>query len=113
MAGLTNWGGRSDLFSGSAAADNALLFTATGIEWADTFHVMSTVGTVDVEVSLDGVSWTAAAIAMQDMGATTSTTFVVVTAVNKVYKFTGKFAGVRVRQAGATAATAHLRVGCA
>jgi hypothetical protein len=113
MSGLTNWGGRSELFSGNAAADNALLFTASDVWWADTFHVMSTVGTVDVEVSLDGTNWTAAAIAMQDMGVSASGTFVLVTAAGKVYKFTGNFHSVCVRQAGATAATAHMRIGCA
>lgn len=98
-------------YSGTGTNDNDLLFTTRNVEQHDTFQVMSTAGAVDVEATLDGTNWTTAPIALEDQGATTSTTYVLVTAANRMYRFRGKFTAVRVRQNGVTGATAHLLCG--
>jgi hypothetical protein len=48
---------------------------------------------------------------MEDQGATTSTTYVLVTAALRLYKFSGKYRCIRVLQNGATAAAATLMCG--
>lgn len=103
---------RSQLFTGTSASDNELALTATGVEGFSLFQIMTTAGAVDVEVTLDGSNWSTVVMALEDQGATASTTYVVVTAANRLYQFKGKFAGVRLRQNGATGVTlALLRAG--
>jgi hypothetical protein len=102
--------GRAALFSGTGAADNALLFTTTNVQQYSVFQLMTTDGTADVEATLDGINWTVVPIAMADLGATASATYVVVTAVNRMYQFRGKYTQIRVRAAGA-AATGTLLCG--
>jgi hypothetical protein len=73
----------------------------------DTFELITTAGACDVWVSLDGVNYiNTTALALTDKSSTTPATRVVVTAANRVYEFTGKFALIQVKQNGATAATA-------
>lgn len=100
-----------EYFSGTGANDNDLLFTTSNVEKHSMFTLMSTTGTVDVEVSLDGTNFSTVALAMEDQGATANGTYAIVTVAARVYKWTGKYRVVRVRQAGATAAAATLMAG--
>ncbi len=99
-------------FTGTGVNDNDLLFTTSDTGIYNTFELTTTsaTGNVDVEVSLDGTSFSTVPIALEDQGSAAPTVYVVATAaVGRVYRFTGKYANVRVRQAGALAATAILR----
>lgn len=100
-----------EYFTGTGASDNDLLVTTTNVEKHSLFTLMSSAGAVDVEVTLDGTNWSTVALAMEDQGATANATYVIVTAANRVYKFWGKYRQIRVRQNGATAATATLMCG--
>lgn len=101
----------TELYTGSGTNDNDLLFTTRNVQAHGSFTLMSTAGAVDVEVTLDGTTWSTTALSLEDLGATANTTYVVVTAALRVYQFRGKFTQVRVRQNGGTAATAHLLCG--
>jgi hypothetical protein len=94
-------------YYGSASADNALLFTTGEITRFDGCMLMSPDGAVDVEGTLDGTNWSTAAVSMQDLGAT-SVDPVLVTAADRMYYVPGKYRFLRVRQNGATAASASL-----
>jgi hypothetical protein len=94
-------------YTGTGANDNDVLLTTGNVGRFDAFTLMSTVGAVDVFVSLDGTTYSTAALSLSDHGATTSDP-VLVTAALRVYQFRGKFAKVRVLQNGATGATAFL-----
>lgn len=98
-------------YSGTGANDNDVLFTAGNVEKHSEFTLMSTTGAVDVFVSLDGSNFSTAALAMEDQGATAMTTYVLVTAALRVYKFSGKYRAIRVLQNGATATQATLMCG--
>jgi hypothetical protein len=100
-----------EYFTGTGTNDNDVLFTAQPVEKHSEFALMSTTGAVDVFVSLDGVNFSTAPLAMEDQGATTSTTYVLVTAALRLYKFSGKYRCIRVLQNGATAAAATLMCG--
>lgn len=97
-------------FSGTGTNDNDVMLTVSEARQYDSFILMSTVGAVDVQVTLNGTDWSTAPLSLTDMGATTSDP-VLVTAANRVYGFRGRFRGVRVLQNGATAATATLMCG--
>lgn len=111
MPNVNSQQGRAQLFSGTGVNDNDLLFTTGNIQQHGSYTLMSTAGAVDVEVTLDGATWSTAALALEDLGATANTTYVLVTAALRVYQFRGKFTQIRVRQNGVTAATAHLLCG--
>ncbi len=89
---------------GTGANDNDLVLELTNAFPWDTFHIMSTAGAMDVEVSLDGVNFTTAPISLTDQGAISADP-VIVTVANRVYGFRGKYQTVRVRQNGATPVT--------
>lgn len=80
----------------------ALLFTATGTGEFDACQLMTTSGVATVEVSLDGINFTAAGISLEDFGATDNNP-VLVTVVNRLYGFVGKFKAIRVRASGGSA----------
>jgi len=82
--------------------DNDILVTLDETGSSDTFNLMSTAGAMDVQVSLDGVNYTTAPLALTDQGATVSDP-VLVTAPNRMYGFRGKYRRVRVLQNGVTA----------
>ena len=103
--------GRAQLFTGTGVNDNDLVLTTPNVQIYSSFTLMTTAGAADVEVTLDGITWATAPLALEDMGATTNTTYVLVTVALRVYQFRGKFTQVRVRQNGVTAATAHLIAG--
>ena len=94
-------------YSGTGANDNDLLFTTGDISALDACVLMSTTGTVDVEVSLDGTNFSTAALSLQDFGATDNSP-VLVTVALRVYGFVGKYRKIRLRQNGATAAAASM-----
>ena len=100
-----NFFGNGIRYTNSATADNDVLIQTDDISRYDTFMVMSTAGTVDVYVSLDGTTYSTAALSLVDQGATTSDP-VVVTAALRSYGFRGKYSKVRVLVAGATNPTA-------
>lgn len=100
-----------EYYTGTGTNDNDLLVTSANVEKHSHFTLMSTTGAVDVEVSLDGVNFSTAALAMEDQGATANSTYVLVTVAARVYKWTGKYRVIRVRQNGATAAAATLMCG--
>ena len=101
--------GLYEVYSGSGASDNDLLFTTGEVSMFDSFMLHSSAGAVDVEVLLEvGGTWTTNPVSIQDLGAE-STTPVLLTAAGTLYGFVGNFHQVRVRQNGATAATAYLR----
>lgn len=97
-------------FSGTGTNDNDVLFTVQDAREFDTFILMSTDGAVDVQITLDGTTWSTAPLSMTDMGATTSDP-VIVTVADRVYGFRGVFRGVRVLQNGAPATVASLMCG--
>ena len=100
-----------EYFTGTGTNDNDVLFTTPNVERHSEFTLMSTTGAVDVFVSLDGTNFSTAALAMEDQGATASTTYVLVTVAARVYKFRGKYRIIRVLQNGGTAAAATLMCG--
>lgn len=93
-------------YSGTGGSDNSVLFVAEVSQY-DACTIMSTTGAVDVFASLDGTNYATSALALQDMGAT-STNPVLVTAAGRVYGFVVKARNIRVQQNGATAAAASM-----
>jgi hypothetical protein len=103
--------GHSCTYTNSSTADNDVLVTTGDLSRFNTFHVMSTAGTVDVFASIDGTNFSVAALSLTDQGATTADP-VVVTAANRMYGFRGCYAKLKVLQNGATNPTAvTLRCG--
>lgn len=98
-------------FTGTGVNANDVLFTTEQVENCSMYTLMSTAGAVQVLVSLDGANFSTAPLALEDAGATTSTTYVLLTVANRVYKFQGKFRVIKVTQNGATASAATLMVG--
>lgn len=94
-------------YTGTGANDNDILLTTSDVSKFDAFTLMSSTGAVDVLVSLDGTTFSTAALSLSDHGATTSDP-VLVTAALRVYQFRGKFSKIRVLQNGATGAAAVL-----
>lgn len=99
------------LFIGVGVSDNDLCITTDNVQHYNWFQLLTFTGVADVEVSLDGSTWSTVALALRDEGATASATYVIVTTAARVASFRGKFTLVRVRQNGATACTAHLLAG--
>lgn len=111
-----NWPNTLSLSStGTGVNDNDVLFTAENLEPYDTHMIQASAGAVDVEVSLDGTTFTpAGTFAIIDTTQTASATRVVVTASTNLYMLPkGKYSAIRLVQNGATAATAILLSGVA
>lgn len=100
----------AEYVTGAGVNANDVLFTF-GTEKFNLFTLMSTAGAVQVLVSLDGTNFSTAPLALEDQGATAVTTYVLLTAPNRVYKFSGKYRVIRVTQNGATATAATLMCG--
>jgi len=92
-------------YTNSSTANDDILIQTDDVSRYDTFMLMSTAGTVDVFVSLDGTNYATAPLSLVDQGATTSDP-VVVTAALRCYGFRGKFRKIRIMQNGATNPTA-------
>ena len=98
--------------SGTGVNDNDVLFTSGDLNSYNVHMIQASAGVVDVEVSLDGTTYSpAASIALEDMSSVAPATRVLVTASTKVYMLRGKYKNIRLVQNGATAATAVLASG--
>ena len=94
--------GKVEVWSGGVSTDNDEVVLQTGsIIHYNTFLLMSTAGTMDVTVALDGTNYSTAPLSLTDLGATASAP-VIITAANRIYGFKGYFMKVRVLQNGAT-----------
>jgi hypothetical protein len=91
----------------AGADDNDVIYTSGDISDYDVHYIERTAGTVDVDVSFDGTNWVPA-VAMRDLAATASGTFVVSLGANKAGELRGRFAKLRVNQAGGTASNARI-----
>jgi hypothetical protein len=92
--------------TGSASADDALLFTSSNVLAFDACMLMSHDGAVDVEGSLNGTDFSAA-VSLEDRSGT-STDKALATTADGMFAVVGKYARLRVRQAGATASAATM-----
>ncbi len=81
--------------------DNDIVIEVTDASKFDEFIISSTLGVMDVDVSLDGTNFIAA-IALEDRKSLTPATRVVVTVAAGLYSFNGPVQVVRVRQNTAT-----------
>lgn len=84
-----------------------ILYTSSDISGFNTFSVEALTGTVIVEVSVDGTNYNATPLAILLHNATASTTLSASITVGLIGTFKGKFKSFRVKQSGATAATAR------
>lgn len=101
----------AEIFSGTGTNANDVLLTTPNVQQHEMFTLMSTTGAVQVLASIDGTNFATAPLALEDAGATANSTYVLVTAAARVYKFWGKFTRLRVTQNGATASSASLICG--
>lgn len=101
------YGDNAVRYQGTGTNDNDLLFTTSGTVAYDACMLMSITGAVDVEGTIDGSNWTTAPLSLQDLGATALDP-VIVTVADRMYAVVGKYLALRVRQNGATAASASL-----
>ena len=91
-------------YTGSAAADDAVVFLISGNgQDNDTYQLGSVEGVMDVYGSGDGTNFLTAPIALIDLGSTTPSVAVLETTANKHFGFRGRYKAVRVQQKGATA----------
>jgi Tfp pilus assembly major pilin PilA len=101
----------AELFTGVGVNAADVLFTTGSIQHHELFTLMSSAGAVEVLASVDGTNFSTVVLALEDQGATANSTYVVVTAPGRIYKFWGKYTRLRVRQNGATATAASLLCG--
>lgn len=94
-------------FSGTGTGDNTEVFTTTELTRFDACMISSSAGSVDVYGTLNGSTYTTAAISLQDFGATTNDP-VLSTVAGRMYAVPGKYVRLRVLQNGGTAATAVM-----
>ena len=94
-------------YSGTGTNAGDILVTTSDVSTLDACMVMSSVGAIYVEVTLNGTNWTTAPLSLQDFGATTSDP-VVASVAGRMYGFVGKYRNIRIKQSGATAATAAM-----
>ena len=87
---------------GLGNSDNDIVVQADDVSSYRQFDITTTAGAADVIASYDGTNYHSAPLSLQDLGSASLTTSVVVTAANRVYRFTGCFEKIRVMQAGAT-----------
>lgn len=101
----------AEIFTGTGANANDVLFTTPSVQHHELFTLMSTAGAVQVLASIDGINFATAPLALEDAGSATNSTYVLVTVAGRVYKFWGKFTRLRITQNGATASSATLICG--
>lgn len=75
----------------------------------NSFTLQTTTGVVDVDVSA-GLDVFKTVIALEDLHSLTPATRVIVTTATKIFRFTGTFKRIRVRQEGATAAVGTVLI---
>lgn len=98
---------RFDGDDGLGSGNDTLLYTATGLLGFTTFEIQVISGTVDVEVSLDGETWSSAH-ALYDLNSEDTSTAVLSATTGSTYGFRGQFEAIRVRQVGSTNAESVL-----
>lgn len=102
VVGAVEHQGESQRVIGVAGVnDNDIVIEVENIERYEEFSLMSTAGSMDVFVSLDGTNFATAPLSLADLGAL-DTAPVLATAANRIYRFRGIFKHLRIRQAGAT-----------
>ncbi len=84
-------------------SDNDVVIDFDNAERWNSFILQTTTGVVEVDVSA-GLDVFKSIITLEDLHSTTPATRVVITAATKIYRFTGTFKRIRVRQASGTAA---------
>ena len=89
--------------AGDAADDILFTLTPEECDEFDSYFVMSTVGVVTVEVTLNGVKWNP--IALQDVNGTLIDQ-ATVTTQDGLYAFVGRPHGIRVKASGGAAQAA-------
>lgn len=98
--------------SGSAAADDALVCTAMNVSRANEHLIYVEAGTVDVEVTIDeGLTWTDSGtfpVSVMKLNTTNPSTWALDISAGELAVLIGCFDGVRLRQKGATAASAKI-----
>ncbi len=99
--------GASIIYTGNCADDNDVLIITGDVSSYGACSLMSTVGAVDVLVSLDGTTYSTAALSLRDEGAT-DTNPVLVSVALRVYLLPVYYRKIKIIQNGATDATAHL-----
>jgi hypothetical protein len=104
LIGTPNYRGKTlEVLGVAGTGDNAVVIELDSVGKFDQFSLQSSAGVMDVEGSLDGVTFSAP-LALEDKHSTTPGTRVVSTTVaGNVYLFQGVYKALRVRQAGATA----------
>ncbi len=95
------------LFVGNCADDNDVLILTNSIVQYSSCSLLSTVGVVDVLVSLNGETFSTVPLSLRDEGAT-DTNPVIVTVVGRIYLLPQLYRRIKILQNGATDATAHL-----
>ncbi len=73
------------------------------------FCIHAIANTLDVQATNDGTNWVT--VAVQDLAATASTTYVTTLTAGKLGMLVGRFVGVRIRQSGASAASGNISAG--
>lgn len=101
----------AETYTGTGTNANDVLFTTSIVQQHEVFTLMSVTGAVQVLASVDGTNFATAPLALEDAGATANSTYVLVTAAARIYKFWGKFTRLRVTQNGGTASSATLICG--
>jgi hypothetical protein len=106
LVGTPNYRGKTlEVLGVPGAGDNSIVIELDSVGKFDQFSLQCATGAMDVEGSLDGVTYSAP-LALEDKHSTTPGTRVVSTAVaGNIYLLSGVFKTLRVRQAGATAVT--------
>jgi len=108
--GVVNFKGETTEILGIVGVnDNDIVIDFDSAERWNSFTLQTTTGVVDVDVSA-GLDVFKVVIALEDLHSTTPATRVLVTVATKIYRFTGTFKRIRVRQNGATAAAATVLI---
>lgn len=98
--------------SGSADADNAILFETRDVSECPEHTIRVIAGEVDVEVSIDGgATWTdssAAPVGVMKLSVTNPSTWSLSIAAGEIAVLVGRFDRIRLRQVGDTAAEAQM-----
>ena len=104
LVGTPNYRGKTlEVLGVAGAGDNSIVIELDSVGKFDQFALQCSAGAMDVEGSLDGVTFSAP-LALEDKHSTTPGTRVVSTAVaGNIYLLSGVFKALRVRQVGATA----------
>lgn len=104
IGNITN-NGRRQLSTGIAGVNDNDVVIETGDVSQFGRHILTNVaGAVDVDVSADGINFSAA-VALEDLKSTAPATRVIVTVAAGMYLLLGNFKNIRVIQNGVTAAT--------